>query len=346
MDRLVVASMHKSAGKTSVILGLAKASKKRCGYMKPFGDRLLYSKKRLWDHDSALITGILGMDEAPEDISIGFEHSKLRYMYDEAGTKEKVQEMVAHLGKGRDILFIEGGRNMMYGTSVHLDSISIAKYLGGRLIVVVSGGEGTIVDDIAFLKEDIDTKDVDLAGVIINKVHDIQDFKDVHLGAIEEMGVKVLGIVPYAREMTHVTVQYLADSLFAKVVTGERGLNNKVKNVFVGALAGDAAQRNPLFQKDNKLIITPGDRHDMILAALDADTAAIVLTCNVLPPTRILSMASEKGIPVLLMPQDTFLVAKMIDDMEPLLTKDDARRIELIEKLIAENVDIGAILGA
>ena len=55
MRRLVLASMREAAGKTSLIVGLGKAIEKPFGYMKPFGDRLLYRKKRLWDYDSALI---------------------------------------------------------------------------------------------------------------------------------------------------------------------------------------------------------------------------------------------------------------------------------------------------
>ena len=54
MDKLVMASMRQDAGKTSVILGMAEASERKIGYMKPFGDRLHYRKKRLWDYDGRL----------------------------------------------------------------------------------------------------------------------------------------------------------------------------------------------------------------------------------------------------------------------------------------------------
>jgi len=339
MDKIVVASMHVSAGKTSVILGLAKASNKRCGYMKPFGDRLLYSKKRLWDYDSALITQALDMEERPEDISLGFEHSKLRFMYDEAGLKEKINEMVAHIGKDRDLIFIEAGKDLMYGASVNLDAISLADYLDAGLLIVVSGDEGAVADDIGFLKEYVDMKGVNLLGVIVNKVKDTEDFKET----MDDLGVKVLGIVPHMTELTQITVDYLAKAIFAKVITGEQGLKNKIKNFFVGAMSAETAIRNPLFKMDNKLIITPGDRHDMIIAALETDTAGIVLTCNVLPDPKVIAKASEKGIPMLLMPQDTFKVAKMIDDMEPLLALADSKRIEVIERLIKDKVDLGAI---
>jgi BioD-like phosphotransacetylase family protein len=162
---------------------------------------------------------------------------------------------------------------------------------------------------------------------------------------MDGLGVKVLGILPHLTELTHITVDFLARTLFAKVITGEKGLNNKIKNVFVGAMSAETAIRNPLFKKDNKLIITSGDRHDMIIAALETDTAGIVLTCNLLPEPKVIAKASERGIPMLLMPHDTFKVAKMIDDMEPLLAIADSKRIEAIERLIKENVDLGAIFG-
>jgi BioD-like phosphotransacetylase family protein len=37
MEKLVVTSMRQSAGKTSAIIGIAKALNKKVGYMKPFG---------------------------------------------------------------------------------------------------------------------------------------------------------------------------------------------------------------------------------------------------------------------------------------------------------------------
>ncbi len=91
--------MRKSAGKTSVIVGIAAALNKKMAYIKPFGERMLYRKKRLWDYDSALITNLFGLKEDPVDMSIGFDHSKLRYMYDEEGTRKKLLETVAHIGK-------------------------------------------------------------------------------------------------------------------------------------------------------------------------------------------------------------------------------------------------------
>ena len=99
MDKLIISSTSQNAGKTSLIVGLAKTLNKKFGYMKPLGDRLLYRKKQLWDYDSALVTNIFGLTDDPTHMSLGFDHSKLRYMYDEATTKEKLVEAAEAIGK-------------------------------------------------------------------------------------------------------------------------------------------------------------------------------------------------------------------------------------------------------
>jgi len=345
MEKIVIASTHQGSGKTSLIVGMARTSGKSFGYIKPFGDRLLYRKKRLWDYDSALIASIFGTDNDPEQMSIGFDHSKLRYMYDAEGIKDKLAEIVEEAGSGKDVVFLECGKNMTQAVSIHLDPISVAKSVGGRLVVVVSGSEDSIMDDITYLKRYTQMEDVNFHGVILNKLQSMEDFRETYLPAIEEMGVKVLGMVPDNQNLTYPSLDYISDVLFAKVLAGEEGLGNKVKHIFVGAQSADAALRNPLFKKEDKLIITSGDRSDMILAALESETSGIVLANNILPPHNIISKASEKKIPLLLVPSDTFKAAKQVDDMECLISKRNQDKIELVSDLVKEHVDLKALLG-
>ena len=119
MKKFVIASVGKNAGKTSLIVGLAKGLKRPFGYLKPFGDRLVYREKKLWDYDADLIMNVFGMRKDPEDLTIGFEHAKLRYMYDGEGRKKRLQEMVSQ-AQG-EILFVEG--ESISGTAFPLASI-------------------------------------------------------------------------------------------------------------------------------------------------------------------------------------------------------------------------------
>ena len=343
MDTMIIASTRKSAGKTSIIMGIAQATQKKIGYMKPFGDRLIYHKKRLWDYDSALIANVFGLKENPEDMSIGQEHSKLSYMSAEE-IKEKLLRSISKMSQDKEILFVEGGKDLTYGASVHLDVISVAKRLDYPLVFVI-GSDNDSIDEITFVKKYIDLTGVNVKGVIVNKTHDPEDFQNTHLKTITDMGLKILGIIPSRAELTCLSVEYLSNRLFAKVIAGEDGLSNVVNNIFVGAMSADAAQRSPKFHKEKKLIITAGDRVDMILTALDSDTTCIILTNNILPPANIISKATDHNIPLLLVSTDTYQVAQQVDNMEPLLTKNDTEKIELLGQLIADHVDLKEIAG-
>ncbi|MBP1667604.1 MAG: Pta, partial [Bacteroidetes bacterium] len=245
MRRLVVTSMHQNAGKTSIIIGLAKALDMKIGYIKPFGDRLLYRKKRLWDSDAALINDIFGLGQDPAEMSIGFDHSRLLYIFDKI---------------------------------------------------------------------------------------------DIHLPKIKQLNINVLGVIPHYEELPKFTVNYLADRLFAKVITGEPYLNRTVKNIIIGSMSASAATKSPVFLEENKVVITGGDRDDMIAAALESSTSAIVLTCNIEPSKELITRATERKIPLLLVTPDTYQIAKQIEVIEPLLQKDDAEKILLIEQIINKHV--------
>jgi len=340
MKKITFASVRRGAGKTSIIVGFMKSLDKKSGYIKPFGDRLVYRKKHLHDYDVSLMTDLFNSGGNAEEINIGLGHSKLRYMHDDKSVEKNLVELVKKSGAGKDVLFIEGGADLSYGASVRLDSLSINDNVDGELIIIVSGNDDSVLDDIAFIKRHLNIGNKNFAGVIINKVKDADEFKSDYLDAIKMMGVKLLGIIPYAKDLTRFMVGYLADMLPAKIIAGEDGRDNIVDNIFVGAMSSNAAMKKPLFKQENKLIITSGDRSDMILAAINTDSSGIVLTNDILPPSNIISQASERNIPLLSVHMDTYQVAKQIDDMEPLIAAGETAKLDILAKLVADNVSI------
>jgi BioD-like phosphotransacetylase family protein len=343
MEKLVVASVAKGAGKTSLIIGLAKSLGKTFGYLKPLGDRMVYREKKVWDYDAELITSVFGFKENPEDMTIGFEHSKLRYVYDEAGRKRKLQEMLNRTGK--DLLIVEGAENLRYGVSLGMDPLSVARDIGGKLLVMINGNGDILMDDAIFARDYLNMNKIPFKGVVFNNVQDPEDFERVYLRDLMKREIPVLGVLPYEKELTYVTADFLAKRLFAKVVTGEKGLNRVVKNILIGAMSIGALSQTPLFDREGKLIITPGDRADMIVAAIDSDAACIVLTNNNLPSSSIISKAYERNIPLLLVPQDTYRVATQIDAIESLISKEDTSKISLLEKMVRKHVNLKEIAG-
>ena len=346
MDRFVVTSLRPNAGKTSIIIGIARALNKKIAYIKPFGERFLYRKKRLWDYDAALITQIFALEENPEDMSIGFHHSKLLYMLDEQSTREKLLELLAHVGTGKEVFFAECGKDITYGAAVHLDALSVAKDLDARLIVIASGDEDTVFDDLIFLKKYVQTQGVAIKGVIINKATHAEDFRNTQLPKIVQTGLPVLGIIPFDPELPAFTVSTLADRLFAKVITGEGNLSRSAGPVFIGGVSVDTALKDPRFMEPGKVVITSGDRSDMIVAALETDTSAVILANHILPSPDLISQATERGIPLLALSADAFEIACQIQGIESLPTKDDSGKLARFEQMVRAHIDLPALFQA
>lgn len=344
MKSIIFASTHEGAGKTSVITGMMKSLDKKIGYIKPFGDRLIYKKKKNWDYDSCVITEIFNFSEEPDSITIGFDHTKLGYIYDEETLKQKIEQMVADSSRNRDFLFIEGGKDIFYGSSLNLDAISIARATGSKLILLISGEDSVIMDEIKFVSRYIDNMDINFGGVIINKIEDIDEFESIYVEKINDMGIEILGMIPFREQLTYYTVKYLADNFFAKIIAGNAGIDKVIKNILIGAMSTDESLKNPIFNKDKKFLVTSGDRSDMILAALESDTVGILLTNNILPQENIISRAEEKEIPLLLITADTYEAARHIEKLEPLLMKEDEAKLHQLINMADKYIDMEKVL--
>jgi len=347
MKKIVVSSIRSNAGKTSIIAGIISLIKdKKFAYAKPLGDRLIYRKKRSWDYDASLMVNLLKregeLEGHYEKITLGFDHSRLRYMYDQEGIKKALSDIVTDIGGKNDVLFIESGKDLASGSYLNLDPVSIAKYVDGSLVIVVSGDSDSVLDDIKFIEKYIKIKDVNFGGVIINKINDVEEFENSCAASIKEMGIDVIGVIPYKAQLTYFTLDFLAEKLLARVLAGEDNLRKVVKNIIIGKplTAEQPLSVKPNLHERNQLMITGGDKSDMILAALERDTAGIIITNDIVPHQNIISRANERGIPVLLVGMDTFKTAKTIDDMEALLKKDDTEKIQLLSHLIEKHTHV------
>jgi BioD-like phosphotransacetylase family protein len=103
----------------------------------------------------------------------------------------------------------------------------------------------------------------------------------------------------------------------------------------------------------NVLIITPGDRDDLMLAVLSRSVladgtsgrvAGVVLTRDITPPKNILDLVSKTDVPVILAREGTYAVASKIHDMTVKTMSTDTDKIELIEKMFEPHVAVEKIL--
>ena len=346
MKKLIVTSTRTHAGKTTIGTGIALNSGANCGFFKPLGDRPVYEKKTLVDRDVEVFNAWLGLDIEPSECCIGFEHEKVRSSCQPDGTNKTLADRFDKISAGKELMIIESGRNFTFGSSLCLDAGSLAKTLDADILLVAQGDAHLIIDKVITASKVFGSGDSRLAGVVINKVEkeDETPLEEEIIPALEEENITYLGHVPKIRQLEKARVGLVVERLHAKLVAGSGGLDKEIERVLVGALSADAALRMPVFQSRGKMLITGGDRTDLILVSLSEDTSGIILTNNVLPHPRILSKADQLNVPIISVPMDTYTTAKMVEHIVAELLPEDKDKMELIKNEVKKGIKLDNIL--
>lgn len=339
MKNIIISSTEKDAGKTTIGLGLALGEDRPLSYFKPFGDRPIYKKKRLIDYDAKLFKKVLSLETDYEDFCIGFDHSKIKYAFQRDTIEKKIQERIEKLSEEKEGLIIETGKHWGFGSSINLDPVSLSKMTDSEVILVTSDSDTEVLDKLTTATQYFEKMGADLRGVVLNRVDSVEEARDFLVEDIEDLGLDVLGIIPEISSLDLTRMSFISDMLFGKVVAGQDGLDNIVENVYVGAMSADEMIRNPAFQESRKLIVTGGDRTDIILAALEEGTSGLVLTNDIIPPSNIISRADTAEIPLISVPLDTYEAARRIEGMETITTIEDDFKIKNIKDEIAPRLD-------
>ena len=116
------------------------------------------------------------------------------------------------------------------------------------------------------------------------------------------------------RAATGASVARIAERLQAEVLCCSESLDGVVENLMIAAMTVDSGL-DYFSRKDNKAVIVRGERPDCQLAALATSTRCLVLTGGVKPHVQVLSLAEEKGVPVLLTNRDTLSTVAELEQL-------------------------------
>ncbi len=330
MRSLYLGSVVEKSGKSMVTLGLAKNFQGQVGFFKPFKERLMREGDRVIDQDAYLMRHVLNLDK-PEEVLCPFTYDVFR-----AARMDDVKAAYKKAACDCDMMLIEGTREVTTGYLNDVSGLAIAEATGSDL-VLISTPETAALDKIAMLYKLSEKYKINVKGVILNKTDDLSV-----ANFLESKGIKVLGCVPHIPEMTYFTVKEVAEALSANVLVGEGHMDRVVEGVFIGAMTMETALKY-MRRHRRKAIITGGDRSDIQLAALSTDTSCLILTGGMYPANQVVSKAYEKGIPILVTRYDTLATSEMVEHLIARIEPQDSEKVRLVEKAIAENVDLEAV---
>lgn len=353
--RLFVAATRQNDGKTTTCLGLFAALQQRfpeVGYIKPIGQRFITYQNQLIDEDSFLFNKtylIRTPIESMSPVAIDSTFTR-RYLEDpENNYPVLVDKIVRAFDRSafeKDIIIIEGSGHAGVGAISDLSNAQVAKLLDAKVVIVSRGGIGKPVDEIALNKSLFDKHGVEVIGAILNKVEvGKKDLVRQYTGlALERMGVPLLGIIPNAESLTKPSLSQVVEAVRGRWINGKStGQFKRINNIVVGAMTSKSLID---YLRPGVLLITPGDREDVLLLSIAACTvtgneplAGIILTRNILPSPHIMEMIAQTRIPVVISHEESYTVASMINSMTVKTLPNDMDKIPLIKRLILENVD-------
>jgi BioD-like phosphotransacetylase family protein len=359
VKKIFIAATKQNDGKTTVSLGLVcnfQSSFKKVGFIKPIGQRYLEEEGLKIDEDSLLVEEVCGIkcglkDMSPIAVEKGFTEKYIARPDQKSITKQ-IKESFTRVSKGNDLVIIEGTGHAGVGSVFDHSNATVAKLLGSKVIIISSGGIGRPIDEIVLNKALFEKEGVKVLGVIINKVlpNKFDKINSLVRKGLERKGIRVLGVLPYNPMLSRPTIEQILEETDFELLCGKQYLESSVSQVMVGAMEPHDAIK---YIVNDTLMITPGDREDLIMTALGCfretedkrlKVCGIVLSGGITPDQPIMNLLSKAEIPVLLAKSDTYDVATSIHDLTVKTRPQDTGKISAVIKLIKENVDLDAIL--
>ena len=352
---IFIATAEPYSGKSIVALGLVHmllSKAPRIGYFKPI---INYDPEVEQDTHIETVINYFGLPISYEETFAFTQQEALRYI--ESGHQgeviDKIISQYKRLEENYDFTIIEGSDFLGQGTAFEFDvNVSIAKNLGAPVIIVVSGeGEssGQLISSLRTIKRNFDTREVQVLAVIANKVTPDQ-LDELHaFFATQQTDQTIYAAIPEDRNLRNPTMKEVLETLGGKLLFGEQQLYNQVDNSIMGAM------QVPNFLnhiKDNVLIVTPGDRADIILTALQANIsvnypkiAGIVLTGGFEPEESVIRLMQglETVVPIIAVPGGSFSTATSIGNIKSRIRPDNTRKIQLAIEAFRRHVDVKAL---
>src|SRR6202142_4310221 len=319
--RVFIAATRQNEGKTTVSLGLIAALQPHfplIGYIKPVGQRFVEIEEQKIDEDIVLMDAVYRLncplgDMSPIAVEPAFPRKYLESANNEALVK-RIQDAFGRVAWEKDFVLCEGSGHAGVGSVFDLSNAQVAKTLGCKVIIVTSGGIGRPIDEVSLNQALFEKEGVEIIGVIVNKVLEekIPEITRFVGRGLKRKGLELLGVIPHEQILCNPTVGLIREELHAELLNQPPTLDTLVDEVVVGAMG---AQNAIQFFKRGTLLITPGDREDIVLAAgattapdSDDRLAGIVLTGGMRPGASVLKALQAMPFPVMHMEADSYQV--------------------------------------
>jgi BioD-like phosphotransacetylase family protein len=183
--------------------------------------------------------------------------------------------------------------------------------------------------------------------VIPEKLGYVQDFAR---RGLKRLGIDLLGVVPMEPLLANATLGQICRQVKGTFLNGRTESRRRVKKVIIGAMNSTHVMD---YFEPGTLVVTPGDREDIILAALSTASlsekegrviAGLVLSGDLFPHQNLLDLIKASHLVAIASPFDSYTVASSIYSMTVKTLPGDDEKIGRIQALIEQHVEVDRLL--
>ena len=373
---VLIAPAGRRVGLTSTCLGLVRALDRQglhVSFVKPITNREP-------DHTAALVA--LGAHLWPQPTVPRHEAEALLAAGDDQTLMEQVVGIAGKAAENADVLIVEGMNPEAGGVHATRVNALMMKALDAELVLVHSPrhqSPAEVAESVAIAARGYGAlAEGRTVGCILSRVcrgesphHDgeVEGFGPAagecagcvgqpvppevvaaHRAALEAEKIRPLAIIPCNGALSFPRVVDVANAIGARVLFAGEARTRRVGDVALCAMNVPGSIRA---MKPGTLVITPGDRSDIILAAsmmVQSGTplSGLVLTGGVEPDPRVIGLcrkAFEGGLPLMAVKGSSYRTATAVASMNTEIPVDDHDRVERTMNFMADQIDAAWVKG-
>jgi phosphate acetyltransferase len=356
-NKLYIASMEARSGKSVVALGLMEMLSRRLNKIGFFRPVIPDVAK---DNNIHLISSRYHLEQ-PCEAMYAFSHDQAQDMVADGKYDTLLKTVLAKfkaLERQCKYIVCEGTDYSGVSSAFEFDfNAEVANTLGCPILVVLNGRAKIptdVIESVKFARESFESQGCTIMATIVNRV----DPKEV--AAIQETMAPVVPdtvpvyLLPEEPLLSKPTVGEIAASLECQILQGDVDvLNREVHDIKI------AAMNLPHFLDyvtDGTLVMTPGDRSDIILGCLAAtvsetypNISGLLLTGGIKPDVQVLRLIEgihkASPIPILSVETDTYTTAINASAVKATLRPENDRKIASALGLFESHVNISELEG-
>ncbi|PUZ23833.1 phosphate acetyltransferase [Chitinophaga costaii] len=352
---IFIASAEPYSGKSMIILGLADmllGRTQKIGYLKPV---VLSDTPEQPDPHISTVLSYFQLKQTYAASYVFTRQETMQQLKDQrqGAMIDAIITRYKALEAQYDFIVVEGSDYVGQGAAFEFETNRlIAKNLNTPALLLISGENKTpaeiIQEGLNFCRA-YQEHDIQVLAVVANKVAPEQEASVRQLLAAQLPEGVLAAVVPMDAALQNPTVGDVFAQLKGRLLFGQEYLGNQVDHFVTGAMQVPNFLH---YLKENVLIVTPGDRGDIIISSLQANlsssyprVAGIVLTADTIPEAPVMRLIEglQNVVPIMAVRTGTFETTHEVAQVKARITPDNPHKIQLAIETFNRFIDVAAL---